>query len=298
MYWLLIGLGFPPLTLFTIELYTVSPPKWTITQKLSLCFTLLLHSSCFSGPGPPLIWRRKWQPTPVWTEEPGGLPSMGSHRVRHDWHDLAAAAASPLTVIILDKFIIFFPSHSNTVQFSSVAQSCLTLCNPMDWNTPGLKYSNEYSGLISFRIDWLDLLEVQGTLKSPLQHHSSKASVLQHSAFFIVQLLHPYMTTRKTMALTRQTFVDKVMSLLFNMLSRLVIAFSLKSKHLLISWLQSLSAVILEPKKIKSLTVSTVSPTICHEVMRPDAMILVFWMLRGFLFLFFFSINLFVLIRG
>ena len=139
--------------------------------------------------------------------------------------------------------------------------------------------SNEYSGLISFRMDWLDLLAIQGILKSLLQHHSSKASILWCSAFFIVQLSHPYMTTGKTIALTRQTFVDKVTSLLFNMLSRLVIAFLPRSKHLLISWLQSTYAVILEPKKIKSLTVSIVSPSICHEVMGPDAMILVFWML-------------------
>ena len=138
--------------------------------------------------------------------------------------------------------------------------------------------SNEYSGLISFRMNWLDLLAVQGTLKSLLQHHSSKASILQHSAFLTVQLSHPYMTTRKTIALNRWTFVGKVMSLLFNMLSMLVIAFLPRSKHLLISWLQSPSAVILEPKKIKSLTVSFVSPSICHEVMGLDAMIFVFWM--------------------
>ena len=133
--------------------------------------------------------------------------------------------------------------------------------------------SNEYSGLISFRMDWLDLLAVQGTLKSLLQHHSSKPSILLRSAFFIVQLSHPYMTSGKTVALTRWTFVGKVMSLLFNMLSRLVITFLPRSKHLLISWLQSPSAVILEPPKIKSLTVFTVSPSICHEVMGPDAMI-------------------------
>ena len=116
-------------------------------------------------------------------------------------------------------------------------------------------------------MDWLDLLTVQGTLKSFLQHHSSKASILLLSAFFIVQLSHPYMTTGKTIALTRQTFVDKVMSLLFNMLSRFVITFLPRNKCLLISWLQSPSAVILEPKKIKALTVSIVSPSICHEVM-------------------------------
>ena len=120
-------------------------------------------------------------------------------------------------------------------------------------------------------MDWLDLLAVQGTLKSLLQYHSSKASILWHSAFFIVQLSHPYMTNGKTIALTRWTFVDKVMSLLFNMLSRLVIAFLPRSKHLLISWLQSPSAVILEPPKIKADTVSTVSPSISHEVMGPDA---------------------------
>ena len=124
--------------------------------------------------------------------------------------------------------------------------------------------SNEYSGLISFRMDWLDLLAVQGTLKTLLQQHSSKASIFQHSAFFIVQLSHPYMTTGKTIALTRRTFVGKVMSVLFNMLSRLVITFLPRSKHLLISWLQSPSAVILEPKNIKCDTVSTVSPSICH----------------------------------
>ena len=119
--------------------------------------------------------------------------------------------------------------------------------------------SNEYSGLISFRIDWFDLFAVQGTLKSLLQHHSSKASLLQRSAFFIAQLSHPHMTTGKTIALTRWTFVGKVLSLLLNMLSRLVITFLPRSKHLLISWLHSQSAVILEPKKIKSDTVSSVS---------------------------------------
>ena len=134
--------------------------------------------------------------------------------------------------------------------------------------------SNEYSGLISFRMDRLGLLAVQGTLKSLLQHHSSKASILRCSAFFIVQLSHPYMTTSKTM--TRWTFVGKVMSLFFHMLSWLVITSLPRSKHLLISWLQSPSAVILEPPKIKSATVSTVYPSICQEVMGLDAMILVF----------------------
>ena len=136
--------------------------------------------------------------------------------------------------------------------------------------------SKEHPGLISFRMDWLDLLVVQGTLKSLFQHHSSKASILQPSAFFTVQLSHPYMTTGKTIALTRRTFVGKVMSLLFNMLSRLVITFLPRSKHLLISWLQSPSAVILEPQKIKSDTVSTLSASISYEVMGPDAMIFIF----------------------
>ena len=224
------------------------------------------------------------------------------------------------------------------VQFSSVAQSCPTLCDPMNHSTPGFpvhhqlpastkpmsiesvmpskhlilccslllpapspsqhqglfqwinsshevrKYwsfsfstssANEYSGLISFRMDWLDLLAVKG-LKSLLQHHSSKASMLWCSAFFMVQLSHPYMNTGKTIALTRRTFVGKVMSLLFNMLTRLVTTFLPRSKRLLISWLQSPSEVILEPRKIKSATVSTVSPSICHEVMGLDSMIFVF----------------------
>ena len=133
--------------------------------------------------------------------------------------------------------------------------------------------SKEIPGLISFRMDWLDLLEVQGTLKSLLQHHSPKASILRRSAFFTVQLSHPYLTTGKIIALTRRTFVGKVMSLLFYMLSRFVITFLPRSKHLLISWLQSPSAVILEPKIMKS---DTVSSSISHEVMRPDAMICVF----------------------
>ena len=127
-----------------------------------------------------------------------------------------------------------------------------------------ISHSSEYSGLISFRIDWFNVLAVQGTLKSLMQHHSSKASILQCSAFFVVQLSHPYMTTGKTIALTRGTFVGKVMSLLFNMLSSFVITFLPRSKCLLISWLQSPSAVILDPKKIKSVTVSNVSPSICH----------------------------------
>ena len=140
-------------------------------------------------------------------------------------------------------------------------ESVLRIRWPKYWNFNfSISPSNEYSGLISFRIEWLDLLAVQGTLKSLLQHHSSKASILQHSAFFIVQISHSYMTTGKTIALTIQTLAGKVIFLLFNTLSRFVIAFFSRSKHLLISWLQSPSAVILEPKKIKSITVSIVSP--------------------------------------
>ena len=156
-------------------------------------------------------------------------------------------------------------------------ESALRIRWPKYWSFSfNISHSNEHPGLISFRVDWLDLLAVQGNLKSLLQHHSSKASILWHSAFFRVQLSHPYMTTGKTIALTTRTFVGKLMSLLFNMLSRLVTTFLPRSKCLLISWLQSPSAVILEPKKIKSDTVSTVSPSISLEVMGPDAMILVF----------------------
>ena len=147
-------------------------------------------------------------------------------------------------------------------------ESALRIRWPKYWSFSfSISSSNEHPGLISFRMDWFDLLAVQGTPNSLLQHHSSKASILWHSVLFIVQLSQPYMTTGKTIALTRWTFVGKVMSLLFNMLSRLVIAFLPRSKHLLISWLQASSAVILEAKKIKSVTVSIISPSICHDMM-------------------------------
>ena len=152
-----------------------------------------------------------------------------------------------------------FPSIS---VFSNESALCMRW--PKYWTSLSISPFNEHPGLISFRMHWLDLLAVQGTLNSLLQHHSSKASILPHLAFSVVQLSHPYMTAGKTIALTRWTFVGKVMSLLFNMLSRLVIPFFPRSKHLLISWLQSPSAVILEPRKIKSATVSTVYPSICH----------------------------------
>ena len=239
---------------------------------------------------------------------------------------------SRVSDILWFREYLFYSFQECSVQFSSVAQSCLTPCNPMNRSMPGLPVSHEllestqthvhwvgdaiqpslsfpspsafnlsqhqglfkwvsslhqvakvwsfsfnispsseHPELVSFRMDWLDLLAVQGTLKSLLQHYSSKASILRHSVFFIAQLSHPYMTTKKTIALTTQTFVDKVMSLLLNMLSRLVITFLRRNNCLLIS-----STVILELPKIKSATVSTVSPSICHEVMGPDAMILSF----------------------
>ena len=181
--------------------------------------------------------------------------------------------------LILCRPLLLLPSIFPSIRvFSSKSVLCIRW--PKYWSFSfNISPSNEYSGLIFFRMDWLDLLAVQGTLKSLLQHHTSKASILWGSAFFIFQLSHPYMTTGKTIALTRRTFVGYVMSLLFNMLSRLVITFLPRSKCLLISWVQSPSAVILEPTKIKAATVSTVSPSISHEVMGPDAMILVFWML-------------------
>ena len=186
------------------------------------------------------------------------------------------------SVMHSNHLILCHPLHLPPSIFPSIRvfsnESALHIRWPKYWSFSfSISPSNEHPGLISFRMDWLDLLAVQGTLKSLLQHHSSKASIFRCSAVFIVQLPHPYMTTGKTIALTRWTFVDKVMSLLYNMLSRLVITFLPRSKCLLISWLQSLSAVILEPPKIKSATVSTVSPSICHEVMGLDAMILVFW---------------------
>ena len=158
------------------------------------------------------------------------------------------------SVMPLNHFILCHPLLLSPSIFPSIRvfsnESVLHTRWPKFWSLSfSINPSNEYSGLISFQIDWLNLLAVQGTLKSLLQHHSSKASNLRHSAFFIVQLSHPYMTTGKIIALTRQTFVGKVMPLLFNMLSRLVITFLPRSKHLLISWLQSLSAVILEPRK-------------------------------------------------
>ena len=178
-------------------------------------------------------------------------------------------------LILCWPFLLMPPIPPSIRIFSN--ESTLHMRWPKYWSFSfSINPSNEHPGLISFRMDWLDLLAVQGTLKSLLQHHSSKASIFPCSDLFTVQLSHPYMTNGKTIDLTRWTFVDKVMSLLFHMLSRLVITFLPRSKCLLISWLQSPSAVILEPQNIKSDTVSTVYPSISHEVMGPDAMILVF----------------------
>ena len=201
-----------------------------------------------------------WLPCP----SPTPKASLNSCPSSQRWHP----TISPCCPLLLLPSI--FPS---IMVFANESVLCIRW--PKYWHF-SISPSNEYSGLISFRMDWLDLLAVQGTLKSLLQHHSSKSSILQWSAFFRVQLSHPYMITGKIRALTRRTFVGKVMSLLFDMLSRLVIAFLPRSKRLLISWQQSPSAVILEPPKINYLTIAIVSPSICHEVMGPDAMILVF----------------------
>ena len=182
----------------------------------------------------------------------------------------------PSSHLILCHILLLLPSILPSIRVFS-NESALCMRWPKYWSFSfSIKPSNEHAELISFRMDCLNFLAVQGTLKSLLQHHSSKASILRRSAFFRVRLSHPYMTTGKVIALTRRTFVDKVMSLLFNMLSRVVITFLPRSKRLLISWLQSPSAVILEPRKITSATVYTVSPPISHEVIGPDAMIFVF----------------------
>ena len=173
----------------------------------------------------------------------------------------------PSNHLILCHPFLLLPSIFPSIRVFS-NESALHIRRPKYWSFSfSISPSSEYSGLISFKMDWLDLLAVQGTLKNLFQHHCSKASILWCSAFFVVQLSYPYMTTGKTTALTRRTIVGKVMSLLFNILPRLVITFLPRSKRLLISWLQSPSAVILEPKKIKSANGSTVSPSISHEVM-------------------------------
>ena len=189
---------------------------------------------------------------------------------------MSIESVMPSNHLILCHPFLLLPSAFPSVRVFS-NESVLHIRWPKYWSFSfSISPSNDNSGLISFRMDRLNLLAVQGTLKSLLQHHSSKASVLWHSAFFMVQLSHPNMTTGKAIALTRWTSVASVMSLLFNMLSSLVIAFLPRRKSLFFSWLQLPSAVILKPPKIKSLAVSIVSPSIRHEVMGPDAMIFVF----------------------
>ena len=189
--------------------------------------------------------------------------SLSITNSRSSFKPISIESVMPSNHLILCRPLLLLPSIFPSIRVFS-KKSVLHIRWPKYWSfSLNISPSNEYPGLISFRMNWLDLLAVQGTLKSLLQHHISKASILWRSAFFTVQLPHPYMTTGKTIALTRQTFVGKVVSLLLNMLSRLVITFLPRSKHLLISWLQSPYAVILEPQKIKSDTVSTVSPSIC-----------------------------------
>ena len=204
---------------------------------------------------------------------------QASLSITNSWSSLrltSIESVMPSSHLILCRPLLLLLSVFPSIRvFSNESDFCIRWPNYWSFSF-NISPSNEHPGLISFRMDWLDLHAVQETLKSLLQHHSSKASILRHSAFFTVRLSHPYMTVGKTIALTRQTFVGKVMSLLLNILSRLVITFLPRSKRLLISWLQSPSAVILEPPKIKSDTVSSVSPSISHEVMGPDAMILVF----------------------
>ena len=193
---------------------------------------------------------------------------------------MSIMSVMPSNRLILCHPLLLPPSVFPSIRVFS-EESVLHIRWPKCWSFSfSISPSSAYSELISFRIDWFDLLAVQGTLKCFFQHHSSKASILRHSVFFMVQLSHPYMTTGKIITLTRQTFVSKVMSLFFNTLSRMVIAFLQKSKRFLISWLQSPSAVISGPKKIKSVTVSILSPSICYDVMQPDAIILVFWNLN------------------
>ena len=193
---------------------------------------------------------------------------QASRSITNSWSSLKLTSIElvmPSSHLILCHPLLLPPIPPSIRVFSNES----TLCTrwPKYWSFSfSIIPSKEHTGLIPFRMDWLDLLAVQGTLKSLLQHHSSKASNLRRLTFLRVQLSHPYLTTGKTIALTRQTFVDKVMSLLFNILSRLVITFLPRNKHLLILWLQSPSAVIFEPRKIKSDTVSTVSPSISHEV--------------------------------
>ena len=213
----------------------------SISSVTHLCRTLCDPTDC-SAPGFPVHY------------QPLELAQTPVHRVNNASNHLILCHPLLLLPLIFPSIRVF--SNESAVHIRWSKRWSLSL---------SISPSNEYSGLISFRIDWFDLFAIQRTLKSLLQHHSSEASILWHSAFFMVQLSRPYMTTGKTIALTIQTFIGKVMSLLFDMLSRFVIAFLPRGKRLLISWLQSPYAVILEPKKIKSVTVFIVSPSICHQ---------------------------------
>ena len=276
---------------------------WWLSGKESAC-------QCRFNPWVGKIpWRRKWQPTlVVLTGESQGQRSLvgysscccsvgKSSPTLCDPTDCSTPSPPPVLHYLPEFVQIHVHWVGNAIQPSHPVspfppalklsqhqglpnESALLIRWPKYWsfsfsNSP----SKEYLGLISFRIVWFDLLSVQGTLKNLLQHHNAKALTLQCSAFFMVQLSHPYMTTGKTIAFTRWIFVGKVISLLFNMLSRFVVAFFPRSKNLLISWLQSLPAVTLKPKKVISVLVFTFSLCICHEVMGSDAMILDFWML-------------------
>ena len=203
--------------------------------------------------------------------------SMPGLPVHHHLPEFTQTHANDATShIILCRPLLLLPTIPPSIRVFSKELTLLMRWQKYWSFSFSISPSNEHPGLISFRMDWLDLLAVQMTLKSLLQHCSSKASIFRLSAFFTVQLSHPYMTTGKTIALTRQTFFGKVMSLIFNIISRLIITFLPRSKFLLNSWLQSPSAVIFEPQKMKSDTVSTVSPFISHDVRRPEAMILAF----------------------
>jgi len=208
------------------------------------------------------------------------MPGLPAHHQLPEFTQLMSIeSVMPSNHLIFCHPLLLLPSIFPSMRVFS-KESAFWIGWPKYWSFSfNISPSNEHPGLISFKMDWLNLLAVQETLKGLLQHHSSKASILQRSAFFIFQPLHPYMTTGKTVVLTRWIFVGKVMSLLFNMLSRLAITFLPRGKHLLISWQQSPSAVILEPRITKSVTVSNFSPSVCHEVMGPDAMTFIFWTL-------------------
>ena len=277
-------------------IHPLSSPSPAAFNFPSINLSQLFHESVL-----PIRWPKYWsfsfsmselQEKPIWIQLfnhvrgfvtpwiaacQASLPITNSHS---SLRLTSIESVMPSSHLILCRPLLRLPPIPPSIGvFSNESTLCMRW--PKYWSFSfSIIPSKEIPGLISFRMDWLHLLAVQGSLKSLLQHHSSIASILRRSAFFTVQLSHPYMTTGKTIALTRRTFVGKVMSLLFNVLSRLVITFLPRSKCLLISWLQSPSAVILEPSKIKSDTVSTVSPSICHEVMGPDAMIFVFWMLN------------------